>query len=74
MFTIEDYEIVIVPSSEKDEHWLYVRFPDIPEILTGGSSIDEAIKNAKEAFECHREALQKQDRQLPQPKRTYSVA
>ncbi len=27
-----------------DEHWLYVRFPDIPEILTGGSTLDDAIK------------------------------
>ncbi len=67
MFTIEDYEIVIFPSSDKDEHWLYVRFSDIPEILTGGSTIDEAIKNAKEAFACHMEALQKQGKKLPLP-------
>lgn len=67
MFTIEDYEIVIYPSPDKDEHWLYVRFPDIPEILTGGSTIDEAIKNAKEAFACHMEALQKQGKKLPLP-------
>jgi len=59
VFTIEDYEIVITPSPDRAEHWLYVRFPDIPEILTGGSNIDEAIKNAKEAFACHVEALQK---------------
>ncbi|MBI4690316.1 MAG: type II toxin-antitoxin system HicB family antitoxin [Nitrospirae bacterium] len=74
MFTIEDYEIVIFPEPDKDEHWLYVRFPDIPEIITGGSTIDEAIKNAKEAFECHREALQKQGRQLPQPTKSYVAA
>ncbi|MFN3478782.1 MAG: type II toxin-antitoxin system HicB family antitoxin [Thermodesulfovibrionales bacterium] len=67
MFAIEDYEIIIFPSHEKDEHWLYVRFPDIPEILTGGSTIDEAIKNAKEAFECHKEALQKQGKEMPVP-------
>ncbi|HHT9126382.1 MAG TPA: type II toxin-antitoxin system HicB family antitoxin [Candidatus Brocadiia bacterium] len=67
MFTIEDYEIVIYPSPDKDEHWLYVRFPDIPEILTGGSTIEEAIQNAKEAFQCHTEALQKQGRELPPP-------
>ena len=65
MFTIEDYEIVIYPSPDKDEHWLYVRFPAIPEILTGGSNIDEAIKNAKEAFTCHIEALQKQGKEFP---------
>ncbi|MBI5664927.1 MAG: type II toxin-antitoxin system HicB family antitoxin [Nitrospirae bacterium] len=67
MFTIEDYEIVITPAIDKDEHWLYVRFPDIPEILTGGSTIDEAIANAKEAFACHSEALGKQGKELPMP-------
>lgn len=67
MFRIEDYEIIIYPSPDKDERWLYVRFSDIPEILTGGSNIDEAIKNAKEAFACHIEALQKQGKELPQP-------
>ncbi|HCC68814.1 MAG TPA: hypothetical protein DEP99_02900 [Nitrospiraceae bacterium] len=67
MFTIEDYEIIIFPSPEKEEHWLYLRFPDIPEILTGGKTIEEAIENAKEAFECHKEALQKQGKELPVP-------
>jgi predicted RNase H-like HicB family nuclease len=67
MFTIEDYEIVIFPSPDRDERWLYVRFPDIPEILTGGSTIEEAIQNAKEAFACHMEALQKQGKDIPQP-------
>ena len=67
MFTIEDYEITIFPSPEKDERWLYVRFSDIPEILTGGSTIEEAIHNAKEAFACHMEALQKQGKEIPLP-------
>ncbi len=67
MFTIEDYEITIFPSLGKDERWLYVRFSDIPEILTGGSTIEEAILNAKEAFACHMEALQKQGKKIPLP-------
>jgi antitoxin HicB len=68
MFTIEDYEIVIFPAPDKEERWLYVRFPDIPEILTGGGTIEEAIQNAKEAFACHIEALQKQGKKIPEPK------
>lgn len=67
MFTIEDYEIVIFPAPDRDEHWLYVRFPDIPEILTGGSTIEEAVQNAKEAFACHIEAMQKQGKDMPLP-------
>lgn len=68
MFTIEDYEIVIFPALDRDEHWLYVRFPDIPEILTGGSTIEEAVQNAKEAFACHIEALQKEGKDMPLPR------
>jgi predicted RNase H-like HicB family nuclease len=68
MFTIEDYEIVIFPAPDRDKHWLYVRFPDIPEILTGGSTIEEAVQNAKEAFACHIEALQKQGKDMPLPR------
>ncbi len=69
MFTIEDYEMKIFPLPDKEEHWLYVRFPDIPEILTGGSTIEDAIQNAKEAFQCQREALQKMGKELPTPSR-----
>ncbi len=70
MFTIEDYEITIFPSPDKDERWLYVRFSDIPEILTGGSTIEEAVRNAKEAFACHMEALQKQGKEIPPPSKS----
>lgn len=57
----------IFPSQDKEERWLYARFPDIPEILTGGGTIEEAIQNAKEAFACHMEALQKQGKEMPIP-------
>ncbi len=67
MLTIEDYEITIFPSPDKDERWLYVRFHEIPEILTGGRTIEEAIQNAKEAFNCHIEALHKQGKDIPLP-------
>lgn len=67
MFTIEDYEIIIFPSTDKEEHRLYVRFPDIPDIFTGGNNLGEAIKNAREAFSCHEEALKKQGKKLPLP-------
>ncbi len=67
MFTIEDYRNSDIPLTRQNERWLYVRFPDIPEILTGGSTIEEAIQNAKEAFACHMEALQKQGKEIPIP-------
>lgn len=67
MFTIEDYSIILFPSTEDEEHWICVRFPEIPEIITGGSNIEEAILNAKEAFICHVEALQKQGKKIPVP-------
>ncbi len=70
MFTIEDYVITIFPSPDKDERWIYVRFSDIPEILTGGSTIEEAVQNAKEAFACHMEAIQKQGKEIPPPSKS----
>jgi predicted RNase H-like HicB family nuclease len=43
------YEIKIIP--DKESGYLAVRFPDFPGIITGGYSLEEAIKNAQEALE-----------------------
>jgi predicted RNase H-like HicB family nuclease len=36
--------------------------------LLAVGTIEEAIQNAKEAFACHIEALQKQGKKIPEPK------
>jgi antitoxin HicB len=56
------YEIDVVPN----EHGgYYARVPDFPAIFTGGSTPDEAMKNALEAIELMIE--EQRDRGLPIP-------
>jgi len=45
---------------EKDPEGFYqVEVRDFPEIVTFGKTKEEALKNAREAIECHLEALKK---------------
>jgi predicted RNase H-like HicB family nuclease len=45
-----------------------VEFPDIPEIITSGYSLDEAFSHACEALDLHLESLLKLSLPLPTPR------
>lgn len=45
-----------------------VDFPDIPEIITGGETLNQAFAHACEALDLHLETLRKLGRPLPQPR------
>ncbi|MGO9464533.1 MAG: type II toxin-antitoxin system HicB family antitoxin [Isosphaeraceae bacterium] len=45
-----------------------VRFVDIPEIITSGTTLTEAFAHACEALDLHLESLQKLGQPLPQPR------
>jgi predicted RNase H-like HicB family nuclease len=45
-----------------------VDFTDIPEIITSGSTLPEAFRNACEALDLHLESLQKLGLPLPEPR------
>lgn len=45
-----------------------VDFRDIPEIITSGSTLNEAFANACEALDLHLESLQKLGKRLPELK------
>jgi len=64
------YEIKIIPARESG--YLAVRFPDFPGIITGGYSLEEAIKNAQEALELTTDAMKKHKVSLPKPKTRFS--
>ena len=52
---------------EKDEEGFWqVDVKDFPEIITHGKTKEEAIKNAKEAIQCHLEALKTSDKTYEQ--------
>jgi len=52
---------------EKDQEGFYqVEVRQFPEIVTFGKTKEEAIRNAREAIECHLEALKKSNRTYQQ--------
>lgn len=51
-----------------------VEFVDIPEIITSGSTLNEAFANACEALDLHLESLQKLGKALPPRKHRVVVA
>ena len=44
-----------------------VDFPDIPEIITSGTTLNEAFANACEALDLHLESIQKLGLDAPHP-------
>ena len=65
-----DYEIKIIP--DRETGYFAVRFPDFPGIVTGGYSLEQAIKNGKEALEVTLETMKKHRLSLPKPKTRFS--
>jgi predicted RNase H-like HicB family nuclease len=64
------YEIKIIP--ERESGYFAVRFPDFPGIVTGGYSLEEAIKNAREALELTIDTMKRHKIPLPKPKTRFS--
>jgi predicted RNase H-like HicB family nuclease len=64
------YEIKIIPDSESG--YFAVRFPDFPGIVTGGYSLEEAIRNGKEALEVTLDTMKKHKLPPPKPKTGFS--
>jgi antitoxin HicB len=64
------YEIKIIP--DKESGYLAVRFPDFPGIITGGYSLEEAVRNSQEALELTIDTMTKHKISLPKPKTRFS--
>jgi predicted RNase H-like HicB family nuclease len=64
------YEIKIIP--DRESGYFAARFPDFPGIVTGGYSLDEAIKKAQEALELTIGTMKKHKIPLPKPKTRFS--
>jgi len=59
------FRILYAPGDETA--WL-VEYPDFPEIITSGNSLQDAFVQACEALDLHLESLQKLGRRLPRAK------
>lgn len=53
---VGDYEVFL---TLEDEGIFTVEVPKLPGCITFGSTIEEALKNAREAIDCHLEAISK---------------
>ncbi len=64
------YEIKITPDT--DSGYFAVRFPDFRGIVTGGYTLEEAIKNAQEALDLTIDTMKRSKMPLPKPKSRFS--
>jgi predicted RNase H-like HicB family nuclease len=61
-----DYVFTIVDQGQ--EPIFTVDFPDLPDVITSGSSLAEAFANACEALDLHLESLQRLGQPPPPPR------
>lgn len=67
----EDYPVNISPIPADEGGGYMVSFPDLPGCMADGNTIDEAIIDARDAFDAWTGAEQEDTGELPAPK-TYS--
>jgi len=74
MKTIHEYRgfVFTIEFVAKDPAWV-VDFPDLPEIITSGSDLDEAFHNACEALDLYLEVKAKFNEPVVQPKRRIQI-
>ena len=64
----EDYPINIAPIPDSEGGGYMISFPDLPGCIADGDSMDEAIAEARDAFDAWVMAEQEDKGQLPTPK------
>lgn len=72
--TIHSYQgyAFTIEHDEADRAY-YVDFPDLPGIITSGSTLAEAFANACEAFDLHQDSYAKDGEILPPPKHRVTI-
>ena len=69
MTTMHTYRgFVFTIESDLDDPAYIVDFPDLPDIITSGSTLAEAFAHACEALDLYLEALRQHGQPLPEPK------
>lgn len=65
----QDYEVDIVPLTERDGGGFAAIVPELPGCRSDGDTPQEALANAYDAVQCWLEAAEEMGRPLPQPRR-----
>lgn len=74
MRTIHEYRsYVFTIDFVADDPAYVVDFPDFPDIITSGDSLDKAFHNACEALDLFLEVKAKQRKRIPRPKRRLRI-
>ena len=69
MTTTHEYRDYVFTIPYRPQEPVYsVDFPDVPDIITSGTTLNEAFRNACEALDLHLESLQKLHLPLPEPR------
>lgn len=62
-----DYSIEVRPLTEEEGGGFLATFPDLPGCMADGETPEEAVIEAKDAFECWMEAQKEWGREYPRP-------
>ncbi|MDA8104666.1 MAG: type II toxin-antitoxin system HicB family antitoxin [Nitrospiraceae bacterium] len=66
-YPFEAYAHVVSPLSDEEGGGFLITFPDLPGCMSDGATIEEAIKNGREAFHSWMSAWIDSERPVPQP-------
>lgn len=61
------YPFEVRPLSPEDGGGFLITFPDLPGCMSDGETIEEALVNGRDAFECWMWAREQDGRPLPRP-------
>jgi antitoxin HicB len=50
---IDEYPLTIRPLTEEEGDGFLVEYPDLPGCVSDGETLEEAIKNGKDALKCY---------------------
>ncbi|MDP1757506.1 MAG: type II toxin-antitoxin system HicB family antitoxin [Pseudohongiella sp.] len=67
MFSPDNYHFEIYPLSEKDGGGFLISYPDFSECISDGETIDEAVRNGREALIATIATLESKGLEIPEP-------
>lgn len=67
-----EYPFEMRPLSDQEGGGWLIIYPDLPGCMSDGETIEEAMKNGKDALECWLEACREAGREIPVPAQSSS--
>jgi antitoxin HicB len=64
---LDQYQFTVRPLSKEEGGGYLVEYPDIPGCMSDGATIEEAIKNGREALRDCLDVFQESGRRIPKP-------